>query len=103
MNVVEIKIVKSGTDVVVYHGISITEEREEDVAAVVAEVIEDVTRFDLDEDDRAEIVWFSRTGNLASRFGADWEFYVEDIVANFDECDIDEEFDNPREKYSLSL
>jgi len=103
MNVIEIKIVKSGTDIVVYHAISITEEREDDVAAVTAEVIEEVTGSEFDDDDRADIIEFSRAGNLSSRFGADWEFFVEAIVVSFDECDIDEEFDNPHDKYEFRL
>lgn len=103
MNVIEIKIVKTGTEDVVYHGISITEERWEDVAAVTAEIIEEITNSPIDEDDRRDIINFSLTSKLNSRFGAEWEFYVEAIATSFHELDIDEEFDNAHQKYQLCL
>lgn len=103
MNILEIKIVKAGTESVVYHNFRVVEDREDDIAAHAAEIIESVTGSDLDADDRADVLDFARSGELSSRFGEDWEFFVEAVVLSFDECDIDEEFDSVHDKYSMVL
>lgn len=103
--ILEVKVVKAGTDDVVYHQAHVIAcERFMGAAATLADIIEEITGCDLDEDDKADVMQFGVTGEqLASRFGGDWEFYVEAIVTSFDECDIDPEFDSIVDKYSLSL
>ena len=103
MNIVEIKIVKADTDSVVHHDFFVCEDGVEHVVALTTQVIERVTRSNLDNDDLADVIGFGHSRELATRFGADWEFFVEGIVLSFDECDIDDEFDNPHDKYHLCL
>ena len=99
---VEIKIVKSGTDIIVHRDV-FAEHTIVDVRGRVAEIIEDVTRSGLDDDDKRDILAFTMDRQLASRFGSDWEFYVEAIVIEEDEIDFDPEFDNLDDKYTFVL
>lgn len=103
MNLLEIKITHCHNDFVVYHSFRTVEDRPDDAAAYAAEIIENVTQSELDEMDRSDILDFAISGHLASRFGKDWEYFVEAILVSMDECDIDEEFDSVHDKYSKML
>lgn len=102
--IVEIKIVKTGTDfVVIGHNAWFVECGRVDVAqAEVASYIESVCG-ELDDDDNNDIRAFDMDNQLSSRFGNDWEYFVEAIMLTEDECDIDPEFDCIADKYSFCL
>lgn len=101
--IVEIKIVMSGSDFVIGHNAWLVECDRVCVAqAEVAEYIERVCG-PMDEDDKNDIRAFNMDNQLASRFGADWEFYVEAVMVLEDDCDIDPEFDSIQDKYTFCL
>ena len=103
MKILEVKIVKSGTDVVVNHDAEFDCGRICTARATLVDVIESVTGVGIDDDDKRDILAFTQDRPLASRFGADWEFYVEAVFVDADECDIDPEFDSLHDKYTLCL
>lgn len=91
----EIKISKAGTDTVVNHTMHMVDCGRISVArAAVAEIIESVTNYSLDTDDVADINGFDEGSPLASRFGSDWEYFVEAVFLGYDEIDFDPEFDS---------
>lgn len=102
--IVEIKIVKVGTEIVVAQTASFVECGRIEVAqAFVASVIESITNSELDQDDKNDIRALSEENLLSSRFGSDWEFFVEAVIVNLEDLDIDEEFDAIMDKYSFVL
>lgn len=104
MKILEVKIVKSGTTDVVVHQATLVDCGRVCVArAYLVDIIEAVTRVGIDDDDKRDILAFTADRQLASRFGADWEFYVEAILVDADEVDLDLEFDSLEDKYQYAL
>lgn len=103
MKILEVKIVKAGTDDVVYHEAEFDCGRICTARATLVDIIESVTGVGIDDDDKRDILAFTQDRGLASRFGADWEFYVEAIFLDGDEVDIDSEFDSLADKYQFAL
>lgn len=102
--IVEIKISKAGTDSVVFQSFNLVDCGREEVAqAWVAEKIEEVCAYYLDQDDTNEVRALSLDNPIASRFGDDWQFYVEALIVTLDDMDIDPELDSIHDKYSLCL
>lgn len=67
------------------------------------DIIESVTGVGIDDDDKRDILAFTQDRGLASRFGADWEFYVEAVFIDAEDVDIDCEYDSLSDKYTLCL
>lgn len=103
MKILEVKIVKAGTNDVVYHEAEFGCGRICTARATLVDIIESVTGVGIDDDDKRDILGFTQDRQLASRFGADWEFYVEAIFLDDEEVDIDSEFDSLADKYTLCL
>lgn len=104
MKILEIKISKAGMDTVVVHQSHLIECGRVCVArADLVDIIESVTGVGIDDDDKRDILAFTQDRPLASRFGADWEFYVEAILVDADEVDLDLEFDSLEDKYQYCL
>lgn len=103
MKILEIKITKSGESEVVYHDAEFDCGRICTARALLVDVIESITGVGIDDDDKRDILAFTQDRALASRFGADWEFYVEAVFVDADEIDIDPEFDSLADKYTLCL
>jgi hypothetical protein len=101
--IVEIKIVKTGTDFVIGHNAWFVECGRVEVAQIdVADYIERVCG-ELDADDVTDIRAFNTDNQISSRFGPEWEYFVEAIIIDEDECDIDPEFDSISDKYKFCL
>lgn len=103
MKILEIKIVKAGTDDVVYHEAEFDCGRICTARATLVDIIESVTGVGIDDDDKRDILAFTQDRGLASRFGADWEFYVEAVFMDAEDVDIDCEYDSLADKYTLCL
>lgn len=103
MKILEVKIVKAGTDDVVYHEAEFDCGRICTARATLVDIIESVTGVGIDDDDKRDILAFTQDRQLATRFGADWEFYVEALFMDADDIDLDPEFDSLVDKYKLCL
>lgn len=103
MKILEVKIVKAGTDDVVYHEAEFDCGRICTARATLVDIIESVTGVGIDDDDKRDILAFTQDRGLASRFGADWEFYVEAVFIDVEAVDIDCEYDSLSDKYTLCL
>lgn len=77
LQAIEIKIVKAGTDDLVHRQTTITADF---APQFVGEVIKSVCGCELDEDDQNDLNDLHTRGEMSSRFGGDWEFFVEAVV-----------------------
>lgn len=101
--IVEIKIVKAGSDEIMLQHAWLVESGRVDVAqADTAELIESICG-ELDSDDQNDVRDFNVENILSTRFGPDWEYFVQAVMVDEDECDIDPEFDSIADKYVFCL
>lgn len=87
---IEVKILKTGTDDVVYHQSAITLEF---APQFVGDIIKSVCGCELDDMDHNDLNDLHAHGKMTSRFGNDWEFYVDAVVVYADQIGLTDDVD----------
>lgn len=102
LQAIEIKVLKNGTDVVVHHQTTITADF---APQFVGDVIKSVCGCVLDEDDQNDLNELHTQGEMSTRFGNDWEFYVKAVVTYPEAIGLmyDVDFDTFAQEYKNKL
>lgn len=97
--IVEVKVEKAG--VVVLHTFQVRSESS--VAGFVQASIEHATSFSFEKEDHGMLQDLLYNGYVEFRYGDDWEYDVKALISDFDDQDIDPEFDFVWDKYTKCL